>query len=163
MQKGSSVGIYTYNVFARFGPDLYAQSVLINRISASELSQKFIRSALLVGYVIQCSTGDRSTLRHQMYYGFRSVPVQNTTCTVFCVACWSGQWGLFSCIMQSRVRRRLLRMRVKLRQDMVRIVVPHIKNSFSSNQTSPLSSWFQRRGKNFLVKKIRGIFFSEKR
>ena len=30
-------------------PILYAQSVLINKVSASELSRKFIKSALLVG------------------------------------------------------------------------------------------------------------------
>ncbi len=38
--------------FARFGADLYAQSVIINRISASELSWKFIESALLVGQAL---------------------------------------------------------------------------------------------------------------
>ncbi len=32
-----------------FAAILHAQSVLINEISASELSQKFIKSALLVG------------------------------------------------------------------------------------------------------------------
>ncbi len=51
-QNGSSVGIYTHCVFARlctFGVDLYAQSVLINKFSASKLSWKFIKSALLVG------------------------------------------------------------------------------------------------------------------
>ncbi len=31
------------------GADLFAQSVLISKISASELSGKFIKSALLVG------------------------------------------------------------------------------------------------------------------
>ncbi len=35
--------------FCTFGTDLYAQSVLSNKISASEISQKFIKSALLVG------------------------------------------------------------------------------------------------------------------
>ncbi len=51
MQNGSSVGICTrcIHVFARLAPDLYAQSVLIHKISASELSRKFIKSALLVG------------------------------------------------------------------------------------------------------------------
>ncbi len=34
---------------ARLSADLYAQSVLSNKISASELGQKFIKSALLVG------------------------------------------------------------------------------------------------------------------
>ncbi len=32
-----------------FGADLYTQSVLINKISASELRRKFIKGALLVG------------------------------------------------------------------------------------------------------------------
>ncbi len=31
---------------------MYAQSVLINKISASELSRKFLKRALLVGHVI---------------------------------------------------------------------------------------------------------------
>ena len=35
--------------FCTFGANLYAQSVLINKIFASELSRKFIKSALLVG------------------------------------------------------------------------------------------------------------------
>ena len=35
--------------FCTFGGDLYAQLVLINKISALELSRKFIKSALLVG------------------------------------------------------------------------------------------------------------------
>ena len=35
--------------FHTFGADLHAQSVLINKISASELSRKFAKSALLVG------------------------------------------------------------------------------------------------------------------
>ncbi len=34
-----------------FGASLYARSVLINNISASELSWKFIKSALLVGFL----------------------------------------------------------------------------------------------------------------
>ncbi len=34
---------------AHFGTDLHAHSVLSNKISASELSQKFIKSALLAG------------------------------------------------------------------------------------------------------------------
>ncbi len=42
--------IYTLHThFCTFGADLYAQSVLINKISESELSRKFIKSALLVG------------------------------------------------------------------------------------------------------------------
>ncbi len=35
--------------FCTLGTDLYAQSVIINKISESELSRKFIKSALLVG------------------------------------------------------------------------------------------------------------------
>ncbi len=52
MQNGTSVGINNaccIYVFCTFGADLYAQSVLINKISASELSRKFMKSALLVG------------------------------------------------------------------------------------------------------------------
>ncbi len=37
--------------FCTFGANLYAQSVLIDKISASELSLKFIMGALLVGQV----------------------------------------------------------------------------------------------------------------
>ncbi len=38
------------------GAGLYAQSVLINKISAMELSQKFIKSALLVGSFFLATT-----------------------------------------------------------------------------------------------------------
>ena len=38
-----------YTFYAHLAPDLYAQSVVSNKISASELSRKFIKSALLVG------------------------------------------------------------------------------------------------------------------
>ncbi len=38
--------------FARLDADLYAQSVRIDNISASELRRKFIKSALLVGHVV---------------------------------------------------------------------------------------------------------------
>ena len=50
VQNESSVGIRTHctHVFARLDVDLYAQSVLIIKISASELSRKFIKSALLL-------------------------------------------------------------------------------------------------------------------
>ncbi len=42
--------VYTLHTrFCTLGVDLYAQSVLINKISASELRQEFIKSALLVG------------------------------------------------------------------------------------------------------------------
>ncbi len=53
VQNGSSVGIGTrcMHVFLHvLGADLHAQSVLVNKISASELSRKFIKNALLVGY-----------------------------------------------------------------------------------------------------------------
>ncbi len=47
-----SRNIYTSHTrFCTFGTDLYAQSVIINNISASELSRKFIKSALLVGFL----------------------------------------------------------------------------------------------------------------
>ena len=51
MQSGSSVRMHAHfvHVFARFAPDLHARSVLINKVSASELSRKFIKSALLAG------------------------------------------------------------------------------------------------------------------
>ncbi len=46
--------VYThcmYVSFSTFGVDLHAQSVLINKIYASELSRKFFKRALLlVGY-----------------------------------------------------------------------------------------------------------------
>ena len=51
MQNGSLVGIlctHSMHVFCTFGANLYAQSVL-NKISALELSRKFIKSAWLVG------------------------------------------------------------------------------------------------------------------
>ncbi len=41
---------YTF-LFCTFGADLHAQSVLINKMSALELSGKFIKTALLVGQV----------------------------------------------------------------------------------------------------------------
>ncbi len=42
--------MYTVHTrFCTFGADLYAQSELISKISASELSQKFIKSELSVG------------------------------------------------------------------------------------------------------------------
>ena len=44
-----SCNIYTLRTrFCTIGADLYAQSVLINNIFASELSRKFIKSALLL-------------------------------------------------------------------------------------------------------------------
>ena len=35
-----------------FGANLHAQSVISDKVSASELSRKFIKSALLVGEVV---------------------------------------------------------------------------------------------------------------
>ncbi len=51
MQNGSSVRICTcfVHVFARLALDLYTHSAISNKISASELTRKFIKSALLVG------------------------------------------------------------------------------------------------------------------
>ncbi len=40
---------YTGFFFARSAPTLHAQSVLTNKISASELSRKFIKGLLLAG------------------------------------------------------------------------------------------------------------------
>ena len=50
-KSGSLFGIHTHcmRVFCTLSADLYAQSVLIDEISVSELSRKFIKSALLVG------------------------------------------------------------------------------------------------------------------
>ncbi len=42
-----------YMFFCTLGADLHAQSVLVNKISASELSRKLIETALLVGPVLQ--------------------------------------------------------------------------------------------------------------
>ena len=54
-QNESSVRTCTHcaTCFCMFGADLYAQSVLVNKISASELTRKFIKSALLVGFVCE--------------------------------------------------------------------------------------------------------------
>ncbi len=51
MQNGSSVGMCTHrvHVFCTFAADLHAQSVLINKNSASELSREVLMGALLVG------------------------------------------------------------------------------------------------------------------
>ncbi len=49
--------IYTYTLhtcFCMFGTDLYSHSVLINKISESELSREFIKRALLVGCGCSC-------------------------------------------------------------------------------------------------------------
>ena len=51
MQNGSSVGPCTHyiHVFAYVAPICMLRTKNINNISASELSRKFIKSALLVG------------------------------------------------------------------------------------------------------------------
>ena len=51
MQNGSSVRMLTHciHVFCTFGANLYAQLVLINKMSALELRRRFIKIALLVG------------------------------------------------------------------------------------------------------------------
>ncbi len=46
--------------FCIFGADLHAQSVLVNKISASELSRKFIKSALFVGKEVREDACDDS-------------------------------------------------------------------------------------------------------
>ncbi len=55
MQTQLEYRIYTLHAsFYTFGADFFtAQSVLINKFLASELSRKLIKSALLVGYVKQ--------------------------------------------------------------------------------------------------------------
>ena len=55
MQNGSSVGIRTrcVHIFAHLAPICMPQSVIINKISTSELSRKSIKSALLVGNTSQ--------------------------------------------------------------------------------------------------------------
>ncbi len=62
MHNGSSVGICTHrmHVFCTFGDVLYAQSVLIGKTSASEVSQKFIKSALLVGLLFSFTLLEQS-------------------------------------------------------------------------------------------------------
>ncbi len=54
MQNGSSaLSEYVYTLrtcFCTFDTHLHAQSVFINKLSASELSRKFIESVLLVGH-----------------------------------------------------------------------------------------------------------------
>ena len=61
-KNGSAVGIYTHciHVFARLALIRMPQSVLINKISASEVSRKFIESALLVGYLFQRRNSNES-------------------------------------------------------------------------------------------------------
>ncbi len=55
-----SRNMYTlHKRFSTFGTDLYAQSVLINNISASDLSRKLIKGALLVGRKGEAREGGR--------------------------------------------------------------------------------------------------------
>ena len=59
--------MYTLHTrFCTFRADLYAQSVLINEISASELSRKFIKSALLAGQS-RNRLSEKSTLSPKVY------------------------------------------------------------------------------------------------
>ena len=51
-----------------FGADLHAQSVLIDRISASEFSRKFIKSALLVGYYNYLHADTHTNTGKQIYF-----------------------------------------------------------------------------------------------
>ena len=48
MEAQSECVQIAYTFWARFGANLYAQSVIINTICASELRRKFTKSALLV-------------------------------------------------------------------------------------------------------------------
>ena len=69
MQNGSSVGICRYTLhtrFGTFGADLYAQSVLGDKISASELTRKLIKSAMLVGQGNLChrEKGEGKAMHH---------------------------------------------------------------------------------------------------
>ncbi len=52
-----------YTCFCTFPTDLYAQSVIINKISASELSRKFIKSALLVGHLLCLSDAAKQDIQ----------------------------------------------------------------------------------------------------
>ena len=72
MQNGSSVGIRTRRIhaFASLAPELSAQSVIIDKISAPELKKKFIKSALLVGL----GTHARTPISHLSCYYFVVCP-----------------------------------------------------------------------------------------
>ncbi len=71
MQNGSSVGACCTHVFAIFGADSYAQLHLLTKISASELSRKLIKSALLVGYAV-CGPAKKRFPGHQQDLHFTS-------------------------------------------------------------------------------------------
>ncbi len=60
---GKRTGYTLPTRFCTLGADLYAQSVFINQISASELSLEFIKSALLVGSFIMLSRSIRRRLK----------------------------------------------------------------------------------------------------
>ncbi len=49
------VHVHVAHTFCKFGANLYAQLVLLNKIFASELSRKFIKGPLLVGYIQEVS------------------------------------------------------------------------------------------------------------
>ncbi len=85
MQNVSSVGVCTYTMhtrFCMFGTKLYAQSVLINKISASELSRKFVMSALLVGCVSLFSVRDFTVLLHTRVRATRE-PFPSCSCSFY--------------------------------------------------------------------------------
>ena len=75
-QNGSSVGTRTrrMHVFARLAPDLHARSVLISKISASELSRKFVKSALLVGFLAHFSKVLSDVVSFLMWRDFTVAP-----------------------------------------------------------------------------------------
>ncbi len=61
--------------FCRFGVDMYAiyMSVLSNKISPSELSRKFVKSALLVGYLVHIPVVRRGNKEYQVASQFLNV------------------------------------------------------------------------------------------
>ncbi len=64
-----SWNMYTLHARLRtFGTDLQAQSVLISKILGSELRRKFIKSALLVGYVVFNQYSDIVTKSRVLLY-----------------------------------------------------------------------------------------------
>ncbi len=77
--------MYTLHTpFCKFGTDLYAQSVLISKISASELSRKFIGTALLVG-----SHDTLVRACHKVGHGPKKVENR-------CVDAWAASGGILS-------------------------------------------------------------------
>ncbi len=85
-KNGSSVRICMrcMHVLARFASILYAQTVLIDKISASELRRKFIKSALLVGCASYLATFP--PLSTQVCFHFHECESLSTDCE----DCFSG-------------------------------------------------------------------------